>query len=522
MPLSEEEKENMLDGFIEHYGQDNFSYSLRDVPLTKMKTDQAEPSTIDDLPVRPLPARHIANMFDVHKGIPGDISEEDIGRAMRDGNWDQLPEVVRPRAPLPEGAVLQWVIQRAADNTLNVLKHFIFDKKMRAAEAQDLVTGEASAPLWRANTWGVKKGYQAFMDNMPGYHVMYASLAQKMAKDHKESGWNPTAEEVKEGIMFINQKIPMDNSQLQQLEWIIVNIKNSSPILGWPMWVVQKAAAEKAKANSAVETEFFFPLCIFDVHPTFVDKILPLVIPLCTSFGILLLGNPGVGKTPLAMILAMAVGRMHCRRRGISTQPGWRRCKQFDGFRNKPGQVQEAIILDDADIASINVEDVKSFGDVGEAGVCDARYSPAKFAKNSLHLLLNNTWEEGKEPTPLLDCTITHEEFMGMVGKSFGYLPNPHLMAVFKRYVTVIGGKHAVYVRPPGKGEDVPIYAFAEGNVARDWLLDPGNKASYAQFKKGEKVTYDGFEAALRREQEYVDNLMNETGDMLPPEIVEW
>ena len=213
MPLSEEETENMLDGFIERYGQDNFSYSLRDVPLTKMKTDQAEPSTIDDLPVRPLPARHIANMFDVHKGIPGDISEEDIGRAMRDGNWDQLPEVVRPRAPLPEGAVLQWVIQRAADNTLNVLKHFIFDKKMRAAEAQDLVTGEASAPLWRANTWGVKKGYQAFMDNMPGYHVMYASLAQKMAKDHKESGWNPTAEEVKEGIMFINQKIPMDKGQ---------------------------------------------------------------------------------------------------------------------------------------------------------------------------------------------------------------------------------------------------------------------------------------------------------------------
>ena len=438
MSLPEEETESKLETLIEKFGSDNFIYILRREPETKMKTGQEDPLNVDGLPVRPPPGKNIVNVFDVHKGVPGDIDEEDIGRAMREGSWDQIPEAVRPRAPMPQGAVLQWGTQRKANNnTLDAIKHFIFETKVNAAEARELVTSQALAPLWHNNTWSVKKAYQAFFDSVPGYHIKYAAVTEKTAKHAKDTAWNPTPEEVKEGIQFINQHTPMDNSQLQQLEWIISNVKNDSPILGWPMWVAQKAAGEKAKANSTVESEFFFPLCIFDVHSTFVDKILPLVIPLCTSFGILLLGNPGVGKTPLAMILAMAVGRMHCRHRGISRPPGWRRCKQFDGFRNKPGQVQEAIILDDADIASINVEDVKSFGDVGEAGVCDARYSLAKFAKNSLHLLLNNTWDEGKEPAPWQDGTITHE-FMGMVGKSFGYVANPHLMAVVKRYVAIL------------------------------------------------------------------------------------
>lgn len=321
MPLSMEQKEKLLDDLIVEYGHDNFVYSLRDAPETKMKSDQDQPLGIEDLPIRPLPAKTVVHMFDVHKGVPGCLDEGSIGRAMRDGTWDQIPEAVRPGATMPQGAVLQWAIQRAEGNTVDVLKHFIFNEKIKTAQALEFVTGEASAPLWRPNTWSVRKGYQAFLDNIPGYHVMYATVAPKTGKSSKDSGWNPTAEEVKEGIRIINDHVPMDNSQLQQLEWIISNVKNNSPILGWPMWVVQKAAAEKAKANSTVETEFFLPLCIFDVHRTFVDKILPLVIPLSTSFGVLPLGNSGIGKTPLAMILAMAVGRMHCRHRGIRRQP---------------------------------------------------------------------------------------------------------------------------------------------------------------------------------------------------------
>ena len=522
MPLSEEERESKLDSLIDLYGSEEWNYSLRQAPDTRMVTDQEAPLGIEDLPTRALPPKTVSSMFDVTVGIPGDaLDEEDVGRAVREGAWGRLPEEVRPRAPLPQRALVQWVIQRTPENTVNVLKHFIFDAKVKTADERALVTGLARAPLWRNNPWGVKKGYQALLDSMPGYHIMYASVERKKPKEDGGSGWNPTPEEVKDAIRFINERCPTDNSQLQQLEWIISNVKNPSPIQGWPIWVVQKAADAKAKANSTMHPESFFPLCIPDVHPVFVDHILPLIVPLSTTFGVLLLGNPGVGKTPLAMILAMAIGRAQCRRRGIHKQPGWRRCKQFDGFRNKPGEVQEAIILDDADLASIGVEDIKSFGDSGESGVCDARYSPAKFAKNSLRLLLNNTWDESKEPTPMCNGKITHDDFMAMVGKTFGYIANPHLMAVFKRYITIIGGNNAVYVRPPGAEADVPVFAFVERAVAKDWLVDE-HKHAYAMWKRGENVAYEGFDAAVRAEQEYIEGILSDTEEMTPPQVADW
>ena len=71
MPLSMEQKEKLLDDLIVEYGHDNFVYSLRDAPETKMKSDQDQPLGIEDLPVRPLPAKTVVHMFDMHKGVPG-------------------------------------------------------------------------------------------------------------------------------------------------------------------------------------------------------------------------------------------------------------------------------------------------------------------------------------------------------------------------------------------------------------------------------------------------------------------
>ena len=39
--------------------------------------------------------------------------------------------------------------------------------------------------------------------------------------------------------------------------------------------------------------------------------------------------------------------------------PGWRRSKQIDGFRERPGEIHIPVILDDPLLPSINVEDIK-------------------------------------------------------------------------------------------------------------------------------------------------------------------
>ena len=88
--------------------------------------------------------------------------------------------------------------------------------RFETAVARQFVTGIARAPLWCDNPWGGKKGYQAFIDNIPGTHIKYAVLKRKKTKQDGAAAWNPTPEEVARGIKFINDNIPFANDQLQQ------------------------------------------------------------------------------------------------------------------------------------------------------------------------------------------------------------------------------------------------------------------------------------------------------------------
>ena len=119
----------------------------------------------------------------------------------------------------------------------------------------------------------------------------------------------------------------------------------------------------------------------------------PLILPTLLSFGLIILGKPGIGKTPAAIIMVMAVARYLIQARNMDGYfPGWRRSKQIDGFRERPGEIHIPVILGDPLLPSINVEDIKSFLDVGENGLVDARYRAAKFVRNQCRVLLNNEW----------------------------------------------------------------------------------------------------------------------------------
>ena len=100
------------------------------------------------------------------------------------------------------------------------------------------------------------------------------------------------------------------------------------------------------------------------------------------SYGLMILGKPGIGKTPVARIMAMAVARHIVRIRSLECLPGLRRSKQIDGFRERPGEVHVPVLFDDPNLASINLKDLKSYLDVGENALVDARYRAAKFVRS--------------------------------------------------------------------------------------------------------------------------------------------
>ena len=116
-----------------------------------------------------------------------------------------------------------------------------------------------------------------------------------------------------------------------------------------------------------------------DLNKEFLAKIVPMVVPRMISFGLMILGKAGIGKTPVAQILCMAIARHIIDNRSLEALPGIRKAKQIDGFRERPGEAHVPVILDDPNLSAINLEDLKSFLDVGENSLVDARYLAAKF-----------------------------------------------------------------------------------------------------------------------------------------------
>ena len=54
------------------------------------------------------------------------------------------------------------------------------------------------------------------------------------------------------------------------------------------------------------------------------ELLVPLIGPLLTSFAVLTIGWPGVGKTPLLIVLGLTWGRYHIRRLELeAVLPAW-------------------------------------------------------------------------------------------------------------------------------------------------------------------------------------------------------
>ncbi|CAE7590672.1 unnamed protein product, partial [Symbiodinium pilosum] len=107
------------------------------------------------------------------------------------------------------------------------------------------------------------------------------------------------------GIDFINSQAPEGDAQNEQTFWILCNIRHDSgsPISGWPEAKVRFMAQNKSKGLAGAQPQTKFPLTLLSLKP--------IILPLLMTHGLMLLGMPGVEKTPFVIALALAIGRYH-------------------------------------------------------------------------------------------------------------------------------------------------------------------------------------------------------------------
>ena len=476
---------------------------------------------IKDLPLVDAPhtkGKKFKEFFHLIEGV----SPEDCDRIREAMNTDppnlgRLPDAVRPRDALGDACVLQMAISPNAQGTYTVLKFFHSTAFIPMGLAKAFCNQKVMVINYQIanNSDHVKCAFLHMLQHTPGEQWLSQSVMDKISAkavkkdDGDGKNWEPSEDELRKGIEFINDQAPLSNTKNEQFLWTLLNIRDrGSPIYGWPHHIVNKACVNRTMGNSQTDPEYFFPLLLHDLNQEFLEKVVPLVLPSMTTHGLILLGKAGAGKTPTAIILAMAVARHLVVARGLEGHvPGWRRSKQIDGFRERPGEIHVPVLLDDPLLHSMNMEDLKSFLDAAENTLVDARYRAAKFVRNQVRILLNNEWGAEKEPKMLMGDTISWDAFKDMFSPAVNNASIPHLMAILKRASVVIVGELAVYVRLASEHPEQIIHRFANNAIQKDFLK-PTNKHFYGLYQESQHVKPPTYQEYLDAEANLVSELL--------------
>ena len=373
--------------------------------------DSAATVTMDSLPLKPLHngLKHVKYMVDIIENwsMPDGVSLDTIAEAHKNGFTDNssttLPAGIAPAQPVPKGATMQIIIHKES-----VLKHFIFPTPVSAKTAASIAVGKAHTIAHRPNTFGARKAFQQLLERVGGWKLLFVAVPAKQEGGQVDSNqdgtqqWNPTPEQLQAGADWVNRWAPAGVSMNQQWVWIQTQIRDAdSPIYKWPKCEVKELVSNKGKGHHQADPETFFPLTVYDLKFVFVDRILPLILPPLTTSGCMAVGKPGAGKTQFAKIVAMMMGRWRSMADGgDGTTAGWRRGTLMDVFRDTPGSIEVACLLDDPtpSITDIDPETLKSFLDVGEDCLCNARYNPAKFCRDQFRCVTCSDWDAESEP----------------------------------------------------------------------------------------------------------------------------
>ena len=255
--------------------------------------------------------KSIQTVFDAHLGVRSCGDAADLGAVVAEGRHTDLPMPIAFRAPLPANSKVDFLHCDLGGGQVSILKVVYLPRPVTFQVASSLCAGDAFVPVFRAGPWNIKKGIQYLLTCMGGYQVRWHALEEKQLAANAPSSnpkWNSSNHEIQEGVDFINTYAPECDARNEQTLWILISIKTDSgtPIAGWPEAKVRHMAQNKSKGLSGSVSMTQFPLTTFSLKPFLCDFLLPHLYPLLLNFGLMLLGCPGVGKTPLVIVILKA------------------------------------------------------------------------------------------------------------------------------------------------------------------------------------------------------------------------
>ena len=413
------------------------------------------------------------------------------------------------QASVPRTSKVDFLRVSLGGNQVSILKVLYLPRPVSFQVANSLCSGEAFVPVFRPGPWNIKKAVQFLLSKLGGYQVRWHVLQGKKeaTTSSSSSKWCPSNQELEEGVGFINAYAPECDARNEQTLWILVNIKAESgtPIAGWPESKVRHMAQNKSKGLAGAISMTQFPLTTFSLKPFLFEFLLPNLYPLLLNFGVMLLGSPGVGKTPFVIIMAMALGRYRVRRSGCDgVQAGWRRAKSLDNFRHRAPVVHEGLFLDDPCRAKVNIADLKSFLTSDKDCTVDSRYNDTRLVRNQVMAFASNDLPEERFECKPGASSITEEDFFRLLSDIFQGDKEKDVLAVLKRSIVFLFGAKALYLRLPSEHRDSVVHRIDFDALHQDLLADR-DKPLYGKYRGGIYETGATFDADLEKEQSMIE-----------------
>ena len=326
---------------------------------------------------------------------------------------------------------------------------------------------------------------QLFM-GLGGNQVLDGTLTEiPVKKPRKQSA---SQQSLQEGFQYIRDNGPRCNNQNQMTEWCELHIVEGSGsiIEGWSRDLVMSSLRNYASGSMTATSLSDYPLTLRDLRQWVLDEVIVPFLRFAPEHGLILQGQTGIGKTPMARALSMALSQFYITAESLDMEPSIRSCACLDMLRTEPGVKHKPVIYDDGPLDSNKASDVKSMMDVQEEEVLIwARWGSIKLVKAQHRCIITNPLGE-KPDVGLLDRTISHEAFAQLVTPAFVMgMPEQDFLAICKRAFHVVFLKDRAYIRAPSE-QKLPVRQFEYPLGVADLLQDDA-KPALGQYKRGEQ-----------------------------------
>ena len=261
---------------------------------------------------------------------------------------------------------------------------------------------------------------------------------------------------------------------------------SGSPIEGWNRDLVMTSLRNHASGGLTTASLTGYPITLRDMKRWVLDEIVSPFLSCATEYGLILQGQTGIGKTPLARALAMAISQYHIDEDAKDLEPSIRSCSCLDMLRTEPGAKYKPVVYDDGPLDANRPADLKAFLDVQEEEVLLwARWSSVKLVKAQHRCIVTNPLGE-KPDVSALERVISHDAFVNLVAPAFASnMPEQDWMAISKRAFHVVFLRDRAFIRPPSETKNEVKQVMYPGGIAD--LLVESCKPTLSAYKRGDE-----------------------------------